>query len=98
MRIRITQSLNGSIDGIRLDQFEPGYVYDVGTSIGCYLMAMQAAEPVLDEGPALVIPLDQQPLVPHGRISFDTMRRLGPMQSSPPSQAADRPPRRPKPE
>lgn len=59
VRVRITRQLSGSIDGIQLDAFVPGFVYDVGTSIGCYLMAEHAAEPVADESPALVTPLQQ---------------------------------------
>jgi hypothetical protein len=60
MRVRITQKLTGSIDGIQLDPFEPGRVYDVGTLLGCYLMAIQAAEPVGDEPSALVLPMGQR--------------------------------------
>ncbi|HXD16226.1 MAG TPA: hypothetical protein VN654_04360 [Vicinamibacterales bacterium] len=57
MRVRITRVLSGSIDGIQLDRFIPGVVYDVGTSIGSYLLSEQWAEPVHDESPALVVPL-----------------------------------------
>lgn len=60
LRIKITQPLLGSIDGIQLGQFVPGYVYAVGTSLGSYLLAMGAAEPVSDESPALLTPLQQQ--------------------------------------
>jgi hypothetical protein len=48
------------VDGIRLDHFEPKYVYDVGVLIGCYLLAIGAAEPVDDEGPSVVLPITQQ--------------------------------------
>ena len=57
MRVRITRSLSGSIDGIQLDRFIPGFVYDVGTSIGSYLLSEGWAVPVVDESPALVVPL-----------------------------------------
>ena len=59
VRLRITQRLTGNIDGIKLDHFEPRYIYEVGVLIGCYLLAIGAAEPVDDEGPALVLPLRQ---------------------------------------
>ena len=45
----------GSIDGIHLDRFEMGQVYDVGTAVGSYLLAIGVAEPEADEGsPAIV--------------------------------------------
>jgi hypothetical protein len=62
MRVRITQYLTGSIDGIQLRRFRVGEVYDMGTSLANYLMAMGYALPVVDERPALVIPLaDETP-------------------------------------
>lgn len=45
MRLRIILPLDGCIDGIRLDVFKPGYVYEVGTLLGCYLLATHAAVP-----------------------------------------------------
>jgi hypothetical protein len=56
VRLRITRPISGSIDGIQLDHFEPGQLYDVGTATGSYLLAIGAAEPVLEEGPTLVVP------------------------------------------
>jgi hypothetical protein len=56
VRLRITRAINGSIDGIQLDHFEVGQVYEVGTVIGTYLLAVGAAEPVVEEGPTLVVP------------------------------------------
>ena len=52
LRILVTQRLLGSIDGIRLDRFRRGGVYEVGATIGCYLLALGAAEPVDDDTPA----------------------------------------------
>ena len=49
MRLKITRRLSGSIDGLQLAHFEPGEVYDVGTSLGCYLLAVGAAEPVREQ-------------------------------------------------
>jgi hypothetical protein len=43
-----------------LDRFAPGRLYVVGTSLGSYLLALGAAEPVLDESPALITPLGDQ--------------------------------------
>lgn len=60
LRVRITESLSGSIDGIQLDRFRTGFVYDVGTSLGCYLLSVGSAEPVLDQSPALILPIEQQ--------------------------------------
>jgi hypothetical protein len=60
MRIRIRQRPPvASIDGLRLDRFEPGFLYDVGTTLGILLLAEGWAEPVLDEQPALLVPLSE---------------------------------------
>jgi hypothetical protein len=56
VRLRITRAISGSIDGIQLDHFETGQLYDVGTAVGSYLLAIGAAEPVVEEGPTLIIP------------------------------------------
>ena len=56
MRLRITRSVSGSIDGIQLSHFEVGQLYEVGTAVGSYLLAVSAAEPVSEEGPALIVP------------------------------------------
>ena len=63
MRVRITRRLRGSIDGISLRRFEAGEVYDVGTSLGNYLMACGHAIPVVEEQPtmgAVESPLQKQ--------------------------------------
>jgi hypothetical protein len=60
MRLRITQPLTGSIDGIQLERFVPGCLYVAGTSLGSYLLAVGAAEPVNDQSPALITPLGEQ--------------------------------------
>jgi hypothetical protein len=52
LRLLVTQRLSGSIDGIRLDRFRPGSVYEVGTTVGAYLLAVGAAEPVEEDTPA----------------------------------------------
>ena len=60
MRIRIIQRPGtASIDGIRLDRFEPGYQYEVGTALGALLLAEGWAKPVAIEEPGLVVPLSE---------------------------------------
>ena len=56
MRIRVLQHpTQTSIDGIRLDCFQPGCQYEVGTLLGALMLAEQWAEPVaLDD--ALLVP------------------------------------------
>jgi len=53
VRLRISRQLGGSIDGIELNGFVVGLVYDVGMHLACYLLAEQYAEPVDDESAAL---------------------------------------------
>jgi hypothetical protein len=48
VRLRITRALSGSIDGIQLGQFIVGDVYEVGTSVGSFLLSVGAAEPAGD--------------------------------------------------
>lgn len=58
MRIRVLQRpARSSVDGLRLDRFEPGYQYEVGTALGCLLLSEGWAEPVVTEEPALLVPL-----------------------------------------
>jgi len=60
LRIRLIQEPTASsIDGIRLDQFQPGFVYDVGNTLGSLFLAEGWAELITIERPALVIPLDE---------------------------------------
>ena len=65
MRVRITRTLTGSIDGIQLSRFSKGQVYDVYTSLACYLLSEQMAEPAPNEEPT-VLPVENQAKV----ISF----------------------------
>lgn len=64
VRLRITQTLEGSIDGIHLDRFRQGHVYEVRTLLACYLLAVGAAEPVSDDTPAEVLPPEKQMFAP----------------------------------
>jgi hypothetical protein len=59
VRIRITQPLSGSIDGIQLSRFVTGLIYDVGTTLANYLLAQGLAVPVDSDVPALVLPIDE---------------------------------------
>jgi hypothetical protein len=60
LRIRVIQTPpTPSIDGIRVDQFQQGFVYDISSVLASLFLAEGWAEPVAVEGPALVIPLDE---------------------------------------
>jgi hypothetical protein len=58
MRIRIVRRPHGDIDGVDLNRFERGELYDVNASIATYLMVGGYAEPVGDTSPARVVPVD----------------------------------------
>lgn len=61
MRIKILQRpTHMSVDGMRMDSFEPGRLYDVGTALACLFLCEGWAEPVPDESPAVLIPLASQ--------------------------------------
>src|SRR5688572_3067718 len=81
LRLRITRPLSGSIDGIQLERFHAGCVYEFGVTIGSYLLAIGAAEPVEDDAPAVVLPPDQQMFGPIAKGHGYTVQR---------DQAADR--------
>ena len=52
MRVRLIRPVHGCIDGIQLDHMVVGSVYEVGVSLACYLMALEAVEPTSDQQPA----------------------------------------------
>jgi hypothetical protein len=85
LRLLVTQRLSGSIDGIRLDRFQPGAVYEVGSTLGAYLLAVGAAEPVEDDTPAEAPAPERQLFGPIVQGHAYTVPRLVP------HQAADRP-------
>jgi hypothetical protein len=61
MRIRIVRKPGvQSIDGIRLDRFEPGYRYEVGNSLGALLLAEGWAVPEPLEAPAEAVPMTER--------------------------------------
>ncbi|MBI4475876.1 MAG: hypothetical protein HY654_01815 [Acidobacteria bacterium] len=49
MKVRITHQLSGSIDGIQLDHFKMGNVYDLGPTLASVFLAEQWAEPVSED-------------------------------------------------
>ena len=64
MRLLITRQLQESIDGIPLSAFRPGYVYQVGPTIGNYLLAVGAAKPAADDDPYIVLSPEKQLFLP----------------------------------
>jgi hypothetical protein len=60
MRVRITKTLTGSIDGIQLSRFSKGQVYDVNTSLACYLLSEEMAQPAPNDEPTAVLPVEKQ--------------------------------------
>jgi hypothetical protein len=78
MRIRVIQRPSQrSIDGIRLDRFEPGYQYEVGNALGAVLLAEKWAEPVPFEEPALLVPFSEtDPFAPTGMQDVDAPPNL----------------------
>jgi two-component system chemotaxis response regulator CheY len=59
VRVRITRTLEGDVDGIDLSKFLEGLTYDVGTTLGSYLLAQGWAAPANDESPAAVLPFSR---------------------------------------
>ena len=60
MRVRITKVLTGSVDGIQLSRLSKGQVYDVYTSLACYLLSEQMAEPAPHEEPTAIRPVENE--------------------------------------
>ena len=60
MRVRITKALGGSIDGIQLSRLSKGHVYDVNTSLACYLLSEEMAEPASDDEALAVLPVEKR--------------------------------------
>jgi hypothetical protein len=49
VRVRITRLCRDEIDGVALNRFEVGLIYEVSSSLGSYLIATGCAQLVLDE-------------------------------------------------
>ena len=58
MRVRILKQPTGTVDGIELWRLVEGRVYDVPASLATLLVVSQWAESIVEEWPALVVPLD----------------------------------------
>ena len=101
VRLRITRTLGGSIDGIHLDRFHRGRVYEVRTLLACYLLAEGAAEPVSDDTPGEILPPEKQlfaPSIDPPVQKFDFPKAPQHQTAFRPAEAADRlPPRRRRP-
>ena len=89
MRVRITKPLAGSIDGIQLARLSKGRVYDVNTSLACYLLSEEMAELVSSDVPPVAVPVVRKIVEP---APAKRSRAL----LFPRSIAADRPRTRPK--
>jgi len=59
LKLRITRDLSGVVDGVDLSRFLQGLTYDVGTSIGNYLLCQGWAIPVAADTPDSLLPLSQ---------------------------------------
>jgi CheY-like chemotaxis protein len=59
VRVRITRQPEGSVDGINVTRFLVGLTYDVGTTLGNYLLAQRWAEPADEHEPAAILPLNR---------------------------------------
>jgi len=55
MRVRITKTLTGSVDGMQLSRLLKGHVYDVYTMLACYLLSEEVAEPATHDDPIGVV-------------------------------------------
>lgn len=87
MRVRITQELRGSIDGIPLGRLMKGCVYDINTPLACYLLSEEVAELALDAEPVAALPIERRMVV---RFEASSMGIV----VLPRAVAADRPPRK----
>jgi CheY-like chemotaxis protein len=59
VRVRIIRELSGSVDGIDLSKFLEGLTYEVGTTLGNYLLAQGWGEPASQQDAAAVLPLNR---------------------------------------
>ena len=58
MRIKIIRKPSLSrVNGLRLDVFQPGVLYEMVNTLAVFLISEGWAEPVLSDEPVIVIPL-----------------------------------------
>jgi hypothetical protein len=94
MRLLITRQLQESIDGIHLSAFRPGYVYQVGPTIGNYLLAVGAAKPAADDDAYIVLSPEKQLFFPSpSRAPRSCSKSKPPSHDYEPAIAADWAPR-----
>ena len=82
MRVRITKALTGVIEGRRLSEFLPGFIYDVDEAVGAQLIAFNAAIEVRSTDPA--------PATDSKDVDVDLARLSGGVHVLPPDKADDR--------
>ena len=93
VRLRITRTLDGSIDGIHLGRFRYARVYEVRTLLACYLLAEGAAEPVSDDTPVEILPPEKRmfaPSIDAPPQDSDFLKPTHRPRTSPLAEAADR--------
>lgn len=77
MRVRITRARHGEIDGVVLDAFQVGGIYELPSGLATYLVITKSAELVADEGHPSLLPFETRfevmPAVP--AIAADRGRR-----------------------
>jgi hypothetical protein len=73
MRIRILRTPHiTELDGIDLRRFAVGQDYEVGNRLGAVMLAEGWAEPLADDGPALLIPFsDDDPFMTRTLVRQD---------------------------
>ncbi len=60
MRIKILRTPNFlELEGMDLQRFQPGHIYEVGNCLGAVMLAEGWAAPVADDAPALLIPFSE---------------------------------------
>jgi hypothetical protein len=93
LRLRVTKTLFGSIDGIQLGRFKAGYVYFVGPTLATYLLSLGAAEIVADDIPASILAPDQLMFGPLNseKAAFSFDRHFDVVLAKPRSEASERP-------
>jgi hypothetical protein len=87
VRIRIRRLTGGVIDGVRMSQLLPGFIYEIDESVAAHLIAIGAAVEVPSATPDAIIPLDEDdtPSVFGGGVTV----------TQPRERAADKPRRQP---
>jgi hypothetical protein len=60
VRVRITRTMPGQVDGVALDRFVPGCTYEVDASLATYMVVLGCATPAEHgDGPVEVLPVEE---------------------------------------